>query len=118
MPTSMTGACSAVQSTPYTQRKTTVNDNSISIDVEAISAAVEVYRRSLKGRPIDRWGSDEQLRLAARGIGELLRMNDIFADAWSARLEDDRRRGLEAMDATPDPLRKDNIHGDSEGMVG
>ncbi|MEL7012664.1 MAG: hypothetical protein AAFO72_05230 [Pseudomonadota bacterium] len=63
-----------------------------------LAAALEFARRNEKGLPADRLGSDEDLRAVGRGIIKLIISNgNLFAEI--------RQRGLDAMAATPDPMK-------------
>ena len=75
-------------------------------NINFVRAADEAVRRMEKGLPSDRWfdGHAGQVR-AVRGIKVYRRMAELFAEAWTARDEMDRQRGLDSMEATPDPMR-------------
>lgn len=88
-----------------------MNDSSTSIDLNAIEAAKEVHRRWAKGLPTDRYGSANELRLAAKGIGELLKSTDWLCDRVSALEHTVFKRGEDAMQPHADPSRKEKDNG-------
>lgn len=54
-------------------------------NAEAITQAAEFARRKRKGLPVDRWATERQLHLVARGIDALFAMNAFYAAILSEK---------------------------------
>lgn len=62
-----------------------------------IEAARELRRRAEKGLPVDRWGSEDAMFAAARGIYAMEQLLTIYADASANMLAEIQRANTEAM---------------------
>ena len=63
-----------------------------------IAAAREMRRRAEKGLPVDRWGSEDAMFAAAKGIYAMEKMLEIYAAASVEMMAEITRANTEAME--------------------
>ncbi len=66
-------------------------------NADHIEAAKEMRRRAEKGLPVDRWGSEDAMFAAAKGIYAMEQLLAIYADASANMLAEIQRANKEAM---------------------